>query len=269
MQLLRRHTLVAFFVLAFGLSWWTWPFVILNPDSAPLLHFGVLFAAFITAAIAGGRAGVRSLVAEILHWRVASRWYVAAIGLPVVAIIGTAVAAVVVGATLESPAKIAEGLLLLPVAVVTTTLFAGPLSEEPGWRGIALPRMVGRMGALGASLVLGLIWAAWHLPLFVSDPANQREPIPFALALVGASIVVTWLYASSGRSLFMAILFHGCFNSIAAAVLPAFAASDRTTLWWSFAAVWVVIGIGIALRLRDAPVETIGMVHRFDSAAVS
>jgi membrane protease YdiL (CAAX protease family) len=255
MSILRRHTLAVFFLLAFLLSWWTWPFVALNPNSAPLLHFGVLFAAFITAGIAGGRSAIRDLIAAIIRWRVKPRWYVFALGVPVAAIVATAGVALGMGATLESLPRLAEGLLLLPVALVTTTLFAGPLSEEPGWRGIALPRMARHLGSLGASLVLGGIWAAWHLPLLVSDPSNQREPIPFALAVISASVVLTWVYASSGRSLFLAILFHGMFNSMAAAVLPAFAAADRVTLWWAFASVWVVIGIAFAVRLRGVRLE--------------
>lgn len=250
MDALRRNTLLVFFFLAFLLSWWTWPFVLLNPKSAPLLHFGVLFAALITVAIAGGRAGVRSMLAQIVRWRVGRRWYAVALLLPVAAVAATGVVALVLGARIESASLILEGLIALPFALIGTTIFAGPLSEEPGWRGVALPRMMNRLGLIGTSLVIGLIWAAWHLPLFISDPGNQREPIPFSLAVMSTSVVLTWVYLASGRSLLLAILLHGMFNSIAAAVFPAFHPADRELLWWVFAAVWVVIGLGVATRLR-------------------
>ena len=68
-------------------------------------------------------------------------------------------------------------------------VFSGPLGEEPGWRGFALPKMLERQGALVASLLLGGLWAAWHLPLGLVGDLTIDGSINVLLA----AVVFTWL----------------------------------------------------------------------------
>src|SRR5215212_6757676 len=140
MNWLKRHDLSAFLVLAFALSWFIWPLVLANPESVPMLPYGPFIAVFIVLALTRGWAGVRDLLASMARWRVGPRWYAIA--------------------------------LLLPVIFLTTTLINGPFTEEPGWRGFLLPRLQSSYAPLAASLIVGVIWAMWHLPLLLSDPTG-------------------------------------------------------------------------------------------------
>jgi membrane protease YdiL (CAAX protease family) len=95
-------------------------------------------------------------------------------------------------------------------------LILGPLSEEIGWRGYALERPQTRWNALTSSLIIGLVWALWHLPLFMMEGTSQHElGLPFIGFLVGFvanSILYTWLYNNTKQSLWSAILLHWLFT---------------------------------------------------------
>ncbi len=91
-------------------------------------------------------------------------------------------------------------------------LLGGPLNEEPGWRGFALPRLQARYGPLAASVLLGLVWAAWHLPLWVVG----IEGIPiwaFVMVMVCNSGLMTWAMNRSGGSILPPMLMHAGYNS--------------------------------------------------------
>ncbi|HEY2190965.1 MAG TPA: CPBP family intramembrane glutamic endopeptidase, partial [Actinomycetospora sp.] len=101
-----------------------------------------------------------------MRWRVGVRWYaVALVGVPLIMLLGTMVYAMARPSfsVLGGPSY----LLTYVVTFVAVTFFGGPLFEEVGWRGFALPRMRRSLGPLLASLVLGVLWAAWHLPEFL------------------------------------------------------------------------------------------------------
>jgi len=95
------------------------------------------------------------------------------------------------------------------------SIFPGSaLGEEIGWRGYALPRLQAGRSALGASLILGLIWGLWHLPLWLTG-APGRTPILYAAFVVSTSslsVILTWVYNSTGGSLLMVVLLHATFN---------------------------------------------------------
>jgi len=94
-----------------------------------------------------------------------------------------------------------------------------PLFEEIGWRGFALPRLQQRWGPLAGTVVLGLVWAAWHLPnYFRPDWSSVNGQLSFSgvavffLAAVAFSVVITWVYNHTGGSILMAILVHASIN---------------------------------------------------------
>ncbi len=108
-------------------------------------------------------------------------------------------------------------LALLPSAAFT--LFFGPLPEELGWRGYALDRLQGRFSALTASLVLGVVWAAWHIPLFFVASSYQQGlgwgTVDFWRYLSNmsfVSVLMTWVYNHTRRSILSAVLFHFMIN---------------------------------------------------------
>lgn len=95
-----------------------------------------------------------------------------------------------------------------------STVIGGPLGEEPGWRGFALPRLQRLMQPWKASLLLGILWACWHLPLFLCLSWTSSSFPHFMLILVGLSVVMTFLFNFSGQSVLVAICAHAMFNTI-------------------------------------------------------
>ena len=88
------------------------------------------------------------------------------------------------------------------------------LGEEIGWRGYALPRLQSRMSALGASLIIGPIWALWHLPLWLTGTPGRTPTLyaAFVISVIALSVILTWVYNSTGGSLLMVVLLHATYN---------------------------------------------------------
>ncbi|MCS7247698.1 MAG: CPBP family intramembrane metalloprotease [Anaerolineales bacterium] len=91
------------------------------------------------------------------------------------------------------------------------------LGEETGWRGFALPRLQARYSARDASLILGLLWAGWHAPAFFYNyELSLFSVLAFVVSIVAGAMVLTWLYNSTGGSVFATILWHGSYNAVVA-----------------------------------------------------
>src|SRR5436190_605104 len=142
MALVRKHPLISFFVLAYVLSWWLWP--LYAADKAPLPFFptGVLLAALMVITLSQGRAGLRELGSRMIRWRVNWRWYAAALGIPLAVAVAATALNILLGAPAPSLAKLSS-LFLFPVVLLVVLInpVNGPVAEEPGWRGYALPRL--------------------------------------------------------------------------------------------------------------------------------
>ena len=93
-------------------------------------------------------------------------------------------------------------------------LFQGPIPEEFGWRGYALPRLMEKFGFIKAALLLGVIWASWHLPGFFMEGVSQSSMpiIPYFITVVALSVIIAWIYYGTGRNLLAALLTHTMFN---------------------------------------------------------
>ena len=97
MTLIRRHPLIAYFVLAFALTWWIYPLLHFSQLIGLVGLFGPAFAAIIMAAITDGKPGVKALLSRTVRWRVGLPWYVVALGLPTLLSLATAGLSVVLG----------------------------------------------------------------------------------------------------------------------------------------------------------------------------
>jgi membrane protease YdiL (CAAX protease family) len=217
-----------FLVIAFG---WTWAFwvpialmangLIRIPDGLTWVMmdgkpaaWGPLIAAICVAFRSQGMHGLRRILASMLHVGFSPRWYAVAL-LLIPAIVGTAQAiAVVTGA--DVPASEAfQNPISIPIAFVWIFFLGGPLQEEAGWRGTATPTLQTCLGALGASLATGIVWAVWHLPLFFQPRAEIYYNQPFWGLLFSTmllSVLLTWVYGNTGRSLFATMLMHTSWN---------------------------------------------------------
>ena len=148
-------------------------------------------------------------------------------------------------------AENASRLALQPLAIVPQALFLflfGPLPEELGWRGYALPGLQTKWSALRASLVLGLVWALWHLPLFWIPGAYQQglgigTPLfwQFIANIIAQTVLMTWIYNNTRQSTLAAILFHFMINFSGELVTLTPRAEGLQTFVWIGAAIAVVL----------------------------
>ena len=248
-----------FVLVAFVFSWAPWIALLAttaDPFSGPASlalwivgGFGPPIAAVVVVAASSGRAGLRRLLRGLLAWRLGAWYLVLLLPLPVV------VAAVLYMVATGQAALELAGVghwLLLPVMMLGGILLGG--SEEIGWRGYLLPRLQDRIGALTASLIIGIVWAAWHAPLFLLETTSQAafSPTWFTLHAVALTVLLTWMYNGSGGNLLLAVLFHGVingwYNAVVAGVAPEAAAGflGPVAVLLTLIAAWLVLRHGPA-----------------------
>ncbi|MGB3635449.1 MAG: CPBP family intramembrane glutamic endopeptidase [Rubrobacteraceae bacterium] len=220
----KGHPIISFFILAYTITWLAFSPAILGYEGGlgqlffMIAQFGPALAALIVILLSG--ASVKDWLRSIVRWRVAPRWYAIAIGLPVLFIAVESIVYGLLGNPLEL-SRIPGALAGFVPSLVFLTLIAG-LGEEPGWRGFALPRLETRYAPVVATLVLGLAWAFWHLPLVFVDPRfphgfTSLAPLVFMalLTLVGIALMAffyTWIYNVT-QSVLLVMLLHGSFNT--------------------------------------------------------
>lgn len=210
--------MVSFFVLAYTVTWSAWLVSARLAGGARwlLFYFGVFAPAFSAVWLTwkeSGGSGVRALLARLFQWQVGARWYAFAIGY--MATIKLLAAVGYRAATGAWPRFGPQAWYAMIAATLLSTVIGGQAGEEIGWRGYALPRMAKRLGLAGASILLGLLWATWHLPLFYiagADLAGQSFPI-FALLVTALSVAMAWLYAQTRGSLLLVMLMHAAVNN--------------------------------------------------------
>lgn len=215
LSFVRRHPLFSFFVIAYLFTWlgWTVPDRLYNGTllsgvlSIPFLLMvpGPLLGAIIVTAITGGKAGVIALLRKFTIWRVGWVWW--AIALLVGPVIGLTAAYLNVWFGAPDPTAILIGGLpgtLLLFASRLVSPIDGPMQEELGWRGYALPRFQERFSPLVANLVLGVIVAGWHLPWVWMG----QLPLFALLGTVAFTIVFAWIYNNTGGSVLLVLVAH-------------------------------------------------------------
>ena len=158
-----------------------------------------------------GRGALRKLLGRLLIWRVNPLWYLVIVLGPV------ALAGGVVGLnTLLGGPALSLGMPIMGVAFfLAFSIFPGSaLGEEIGWRGYALPRLQAGRSALSASLLLAPIWALWHLPLWLTGKPTSTPTFyaAFVVSAIALSVILTWVYNSTGGSLLMVVLLHATMN---------------------------------------------------------
>jgi len=179
--------------------------------------FTPTIAGAIMAWLVEGRDGLRDLWKRFVRFRLGGVWYLAILGIPLLVRILQAVVFALRGGGFVEPPFVAQPLSLIGLTIMM--FLFGPFSEEFGWRGFALDWLLARWNALRASLILGVLWAFWHLPLFfIPGTAQQQMGNPvavftgFAVEVVAMSVLFTWVYINTARSIWGAILFHTALN---------------------------------------------------------
>lgn len=231
--LIKSYPILTYVILAYAISW-----VIQLPELIAMRgnyhfteryllllnisSFGPSLAAIIVTVVTEGLAGVKTLLKRLLQWRVSWLVYLVTFFVfPLVFFLGYQV--------LGIQAADGENLLVFLTLVVAVPINAlvgsiilgiGPLGEELGWRGFLLPHLLKRYGDFTSSVVLGLVWAFWHLPVFLFPEWRGGIPIYLSLVLyplgtISIAYMMTKLHYWGNGSVLIAILFHGVINYVA------------------------------------------------------
>src|SRR5690625_1425171 len=257
-----NRKLIIFTLLTFAVSWACWLPIIAeleaSPFESPLAVLGLFFLGAYAPTLMGlvftyyyqRGEGLKALLKNGLVPNGGKRWvlfslvaapslYAASIGL--YASFGGSLGAVNYGL-----------LPWLPI-VFTVPLVFGPLAEEFGWRGFALPLLDYKNKVLLSSIIIGLIWAAWHAPLFWAETGTAISGLPispyniglFFMAVIGSSFIYTWLFNRTSGSVFAAIMLHWSMNAsgtITGMLFPELDLEQRLALYeWYVLALWAIV----------------------------
>ena len=236
-----RHPLFSFFFMAYAFSWiMTIPAILAEWGFLPAPLFQIFFvikafagpfvAALIMVNLTEGKAGLARFRRRFFQARAGWQWYLMILlGIPALFLLGIVIQpgtlASFQGFPHNSPVYYLVTYLINFVAIF---FLGGPLAEEPGWRGFALPRMQPRYGPLKAALLLGVVWAFWHLPDFLTRAQGggpgtgwgaffTNLPI-FVMMVVAINVVMVWVFNHTRGSLFIMLLLHASINT--AGILP-------------------------------------------------
>ena len=229
--IVRKYPALSLLVLAgiLGLA----PLLAVNAGLLPkeadqLGALSASLAGIILAAVEGRKGGVRELLGRFLVWRVGIQWWAFALLFPVI----PTVAALYLFRLFGGPAVDWSGLKPLYSVVPTfiiLTIAAG-MGEEFGWRGFALPRLQARYSALASSLIVGVLWSIWHIPLFLTEGTIQYEwrlqaglfvsVLAYSLFIIADAIKFTWVFNNTRGSVLLAAVMHGAANTWAGYIDP-------------------------------------------------
>ena len=267
------HPLPWFFLLTYAATWACWATAgaishqtdpstpALAVIAAAMILLGTFAPALVAIALTErteGRAATRALLRRVCKFRVGARWYVFALSYMLT--VKLSVALLHRLASGEWPRFGQQQWYLMAAAIaVSTWVQAG---EEIGWRGYALPRMSDQFGLASASVILGIIWAIWHLPLFLvpgSDTFGQSFPL-YLLQVTALSVAAAWLYWRTNGSLLLVMLLHASINntknmvpSVDPGATNPFALSTSPVAWLTAGVLWVVAACLLVQMARAGP----------------
>lgn len=253
------RSLLKFFLLTFSLTWilWAASFAIsrgivpahptLGIFAGAVLLLGVFAPGLVALALtdrADGRAATHVLLGRIFNWDVGWKWYLFALAyMPVVKLSVALVHRAMTGAW----PRFGETPWYLMVGAIAVSTWA-QAGEEIGWRGYALPRLSEYFGLAPAGIILGIMWATWHLPLFFfsgGDTRGQSFPL-YLLQVTALSVAMAWLYWRTGGSLLLVMLLHAAVNNTKDIVpsadpnaTSAWALSHSIVAWLTVALLWL------------------------------
>jgi membrane protease YdiL (CAAX protease family) len=243
MSWMSRHPLGSFVALAFALSWFAWPLYAAGLAPSPLFGAGPFLAAVVVVSTVGGKERMTSLLRSMVRWRISPIWY-SVLLLPWVAAGAAAAANTILGADLVLSQDWAG---LLPSYVLLLLIpGVGGAWEEPGWRGFYQPGLEERHLALVSALTVGVVWTAWHLPLWVEGIVPWTD----GASVVAIAVVYAWILDGTGGSVFIVMLLHAMNNTVGELVL--FTSSDSGRYRLLLSTTWVMVAVFVAAVSRPA-----------------
>lgn len=237
---IKSHSIWTYVILAYAIAWLiqlpgliamhgNYHFTESYLLELNLSSYGPSLAAIIVTAITQGWDGVKALLKRLLEWRVPWLVYLATFFIfPLILFLGYQIFGIHAAPGENLPELFLTLVVLAPLNALVGSIILdiGPLGEELGWRGFMLPRLLERYGDFPSSVILGLVWAFWHLPVFLF--VEFRGEMPFALAValypfstIAIAYVMTKLHRWGRGSVLIAILYHGIVNYATGYVMEA------------------------------------------------
>jgi uncharacterized protein len=252
--LIRRHPVVAYFALTFLISW-TGALVVAAPHLIraeplpkmtgilmfPVMLLGPSLAGIVLTRIVNGKSGLRVLFSQMCRARVPLGWYTALL-LPPILILTVLLFLQRFVSPVYAPNRFFVGILFgIPAGFL----------EEIGWMGFAFPKMRSQSNGLVPSILLGLLWALWHLP--VINYLGTATPhgvywlpffLAFSFALTAMRVLIAWIYTNT-ESVFMAQLMHVSSTGSLVLFSAARVTAAQEAVWYALYGIvlWVVVGI--------------------------
>ncbi len=263
---MKNRRVGPFFALVVSLSWLLWlPTVLVNYDlitlpfdtqlysyaTVALGAFMPLIVASVLLAREGGGSSVWAFIRKGFDFRVKSIWIGAGLLLPLLAImipyyLTTGLGIQVLPATLL-PDDLPVPAIVAAVPYFLFIFLLGGGQEEFGWRGYAQEPLQEKYGVTGASLIIGVVWGVWHLPLWFmpgSDLHNFYPFLGFWLFAIAFSVQLGWLYNASGKKLLVPWLAHAMSNT-AMPLFPPFTLEPNTP----DPGYWMLVGFNVIVAL--------------------
>jgi uncharacterized protein len=249
------------FVLAIYINWPT--AVQLQSNHGTLLQWillsvNILLPSWVFFNAHSSLRGIRDLLQSLTRWRTHPVWFLAALLLMLaISLLGVLLTALLTNQTLTdlfSAIRSSQTLQHLGITFLATALYGGPMGEEGGWRGFALPRLQKRFDPLVASVIIAALWGLWHIPLHLSGYygpvyGNMLNGIlQLMLSTFPLAVIFTWLYNRSQGSLLVMVLLHTAINVTSGIVAPAAGLFITTTIA-------VVVLIFVDRMYRKLPAE--------------
>lgn len=221
-QIIREHPVSAFFVLCYIVSWTAMlpVYLSITEKIGPqyqafvfLARYGPSIAGILVAMSLYGREGLSTLYRRAVRWRIGKRWWLIVSLLPALIILAGLATHFLATGSLDVHDQLRYA-VFFPLRLLQHTIIGGGFGEEIGWRGVALPLLLARFGGLRASVIIGLLWAGWHLPNVLISGLWQQWIFVYVPNVVAISIILTWIYLNTGRSLLAVVMFHANINAM-------------------------------------------------------
>jgi membrane protease YdiL (CAAX protease family) len=208
----QKFSFWLFLLLTFILSWLPW-----FTGGEGIWVFGPSIAGIIVIILVAGKDGLRDLTQRLFRWRVGVKWWLVAIFLPAALTLVAVGVSLLLGGSIP-PFTFFRQEWYYVIFFFLINMLGGPLGEEFGWRGFALPRLQEKFNPLVSSLILGGIWGLWHIPQFFNPNAFHSVlglgmlPV-YVLAQMGLVTIMTWVYNSTKGSLLLGgLIYHTADN---------------------------------------------------------
>ena len=225
-KIFKKHKVIIYLSITFILTWilWITAFTINNKNTSLLRIIGSFMPSVVTVFLCAydmKKDGLKALINKLFLFKVSPIYYIfiftfsaASIYIPYLLcnLLGFNykfhINSIASGFKINSPLQ----LLLFFFAIL---IFGGPLGEEIGWRGYVLPKLEERFSPITSSIIVGIIWTCWHLPMFYFNIAGYNISfVSYFVETIYLSFIFTFLYNKTKGSLFTVILFHTVDNFI-------------------------------------------------------